>query len=175
MATMAKPKALAIPSRLIAPGPEPMLPTTAAPQPKNTRAKVPMNSAIDLFMPALRFFAFVARRFLQSVRRNSYAAHREAVGALVTYGQVSPEAVPLGRVGVVPAEARLGRRRRPGDRRAGGGEADRGACCACALIDESTEPPAAAATAALAVEIRSLRRFILSLHQLCNLETASQR
>src|SRR5271165_4712135 len=86
MATMAKPKALAMPSRLIAPGPEPMLPTTAAPQPKNTRAKVPMNSAIDLFMPALRFFA---RRFLQSVRRNSYAAHRESVGSLVAYGQVS--------------------------------------------------------------------------------------
>ena len=31
-------------------GPEPMLPTTAAPQPKNTRAKVPMNSASCLFI-----------------------------------------------------------------------------------------------------------------------------
>src|SRR5271166_6409304 len=48
-----------------------------------------MNSAIDLFMPALRFFAFVARRFLQSVRRNSHAAHRKSVGSLVAYGQVS--------------------------------------------------------------------------------------
>ena len=36
-----------------------------------------------------------------------------------------PEAVPLGRVGVVPAEARLGRRGRPGDRRADGEDADR--------------------------------------------------
>ena len=36
-----------------------------------------------------------------------------------------PEAVPLARVGVVPAQARLGRRRRPGDRRAVGDEADR--------------------------------------------------
>jgi len=35
------------------------------------------------------FIAFVARRFLQSVRRNSYAAHRESVGSLVAYGQVS--------------------------------------------------------------------------------------
>src|SRR5271155_3293347 len=51
MATIAKPKALAIPSRLIAPGPEPMLPMTAAPQPKNTRAKVPTNSASCLFIP----------------------------------------------------------------------------------------------------------------------------
>src|SRR5208282_2176198 len=89
MATMAKPKALAMPSRLTAAGPDPMPPTTAAPQPKNTRAKVPMNSAIDLFMPALRFFAFVARRFLQSARRNSYAAYRESVGSLMAYGQVS--------------------------------------------------------------------------------------
>jgi len=40
----------------------PTRPSGNAPQPKNTRAKVPMNSVIDLFMPALRFFAFVARR-----------------------------------------------------------------------------------------------------------------
>src|SRR5271166_4780628 len=51
MATMAKPNALAIPNRSIAPGPDPMLPTTAAPQPKNTRAKVPTNSAACLFIP----------------------------------------------------------------------------------------------------------------------------
>src|SRR5271156_5287382 len=48
---MAKPKALAIPKRLTAVGPDPMPPTTAAPQPKNTKAKVPTNSAICLFIP----------------------------------------------------------------------------------------------------------------------------
>ena len=32
------------------PGPEPMPPTTAAPQPKNTKAKVPINSASCLFI-----------------------------------------------------------------------------------------------------------------------------
>src|SRR5208283_5454653 len=47
---MAKPKALAMPSRLTAVGPVPIPPTTAAPQPKNTRAKVPMNSASCLFI-----------------------------------------------------------------------------------------------------------------------------
>src|SRR5271165_1504889 len=47
---MAKPNALAMPSRLTAVGPEPMPPTTAAPQPKNTRAKVPTNSASCLFI-----------------------------------------------------------------------------------------------------------------------------
>ena len=48
-----------------------------------------------------------------------------------------------------------------------------GPCCACALIDESPEPPAAVATAALVVETKSLRRFIRSLPQLCNAETAA--
>src|SRR5277367_6591264 len=47
---MAKPNALAIPRRSTAVGPEPMPPTTAAPQPKNTSAKVPINSAICLFI-----------------------------------------------------------------------------------------------------------------------------
>src|SRR5271165_1612641 len=47
---MAKPNALAMPSRLTAVGPDPMPPTTAAPQPKNTRAKVPTNSASCLFI-----------------------------------------------------------------------------------------------------------------------------
>src|SRR5580692_10360770 len=50
MATMAKPKALAMPKRLTAVGPDPMPPITAAPQPKNTRAKVPINSAACLFI-----------------------------------------------------------------------------------------------------------------------------
>src|SRR5271166_2489162 len=50
MATMAKPKALAIPSRLTAVAPVPIPPTTAAPQPKNTSAKVPINSATCLFI-----------------------------------------------------------------------------------------------------------------------------
>src|ERR1700733_8216665 len=49
MATMAKPNALAMPRRLTAVGPDPMPPTTAAPQPKNTSANVPMNSATCLF------------------------------------------------------------------------------------------------------------------------------
>src|SRR5579863_2143691 len=53
MATMAKPKALAIPNRLTAVGPDPMPPMTAAPQPKNTRAKVPTNSAACLFISPL--------------------------------------------------------------------------------------------------------------------------
>ena len=63
MATMAKPKALAMPSRLIAPGPEPMLPMTAAPQPKNDdRMHRPDNSRaadrrIDETSPRRRFMA----------------------------------------------------------------------------------------------------------------------
>src|ERR1700722_14587235 len=51
MATMAKPNALAMPKRSTAVGPDPMPPTTAAPQPKNTSAKVPINSATCLFIP----------------------------------------------------------------------------------------------------------------------------
>ena len=47
---MAKPKALAIPKRSTAVAPDPMPPTTAVPQPKNTRANVPTNSAICLFI-----------------------------------------------------------------------------------------------------------------------------
>jgi hypothetical protein len=47
---MAKPNALAIPSRLIAVGPAGANPPiAAAPQPKNTSANVPTNSAICLF------------------------------------------------------------------------------------------------------------------------------
>src|SRR3984885_13467668 len=51
MATMAKPNALAMPKRSTAVGPDPMPPTTAAPQPKNTSAKGPINSATCLFIP----------------------------------------------------------------------------------------------------------------------------
>jgi hypothetical protein len=49
-------------------GPEPMPPTTAAPQPKNTKAKVPMDSAIQFFILLSRSFDFV-RALASSVRR----------------------------------------------------------------------------------------------------------
>ncbi len=52
MATMASPKAMAMPSTLTAVGPVPMPATTAVPHPKNTKANVPMNSATDFFMAA---------------------------------------------------------------------------------------------------------------------------
>src|SRR5208337_4534517 len=65
MATIAKPKALAMPSRSTALGPEPMPPTTAAPQPKNTRANVPINSATDLFTTtSLSLFRYRCRLLL---------------------------------------------------------------------------------------------------------------
>ena len=53
----AKPNADAMPSRSIAVAPVPMPPITAAPQPKNTRANVPTNSAICLFIavPSFQF------------------------------------------------------------------------------------------------------------------------
>src|SRR5574337_757005 len=70
---MAKPKALAMPSRFTAVGPEPMPPTTAAPQPKNTSAKVPMNSARNLFILSSLSLSltvsFRARQFASPRRR----------------------------------------------------------------------------------------------------------
>src|ERR1700728_394584 len=50
MATMVKPKALAIASRSTVVAPETIPPATAAPQPTSTRAKVPTNSAACLFI-----------------------------------------------------------------------------------------------------------------------------
>src|SRR5215469_2181667 len=50
MAISARPKAKAMPSTFIAVGPDPMPPITAAPQPKKTSVKVPMNSAIAFCM-----------------------------------------------------------------------------------------------------------------------------
>src|SRR5262245_25157189 len=53
MATMLRPKASAIASSLIAVAPVAIPPTTIVPHPMNTKANVPMNSAIAFFIICL--------------------------------------------------------------------------------------------------------------------------
>src|SRR3984957_4127442 len=79
---MAKPNALAIPSKLIAVGPAGAHPPiAAAPQPKNTSANVPTNSAICLFTRfRLQNLSVPAIRWLRRPPpRSSKAAYRLSI------------------------------------------------------------------------------------------------
>ena len=89
MATIAKPKALEMPSRSTALGPDPMLPTTAAPQPKNTRANVPINSANCLFIS----FSLDCRPIRRGRRTPSAAPQRSKNRSASGTARAAPSAV----------------------------------------------------------------------------------